>query len=314
VLEIKPRSWNADNENALASTAPNFKGLSQYLTSIIASPLAWIDDESARELIWEEASSRLSERSGRTAMKSLDRSFRIPTKNGLIDVLIHEPSMTSDNLGLKTWAASYLLAQRLAKVPLSTMITSKHITALELGSGTGLVGIAAAAVLGVTVYLSDLPEIHNNLRRNVERNLDVVRHNNGKLITGVLDWSNPRVLELSACPGSSERTIEHKAKLQFPLILAADTIYSSEHPKMLATVIESWLERSEGSKVLLELPRRRGFGDQLEQLVTKFEAVGLMLLMQEEDIGYDDWGDASASDDEKSKVECWFSIWGWKGF
>ena len=41
-------------------------GIPQYLTSIIASRLHWIEDEDEREQVWEMASARLSERSGRT--------------------------------------------------------------------------------------------------------------------------------------------------------------------------------------------------------------------------------------------------------
>jgi predicted nicotinamide N-methyase len=245
-------------------------------------------------------------------MKSLDRNFEIPTKSGSIDIFIHEPSMTSDNLGFKTWAASYLLAKRITDVPLPNGMTCKPVTVLELGSGTGLVGIAAAAVLGTTVYLSDLAEIHENLKRNAEQNLDIVRKNNGNLVTGVLDWSNPTVLELSASGSHSDQSIESKDNFRFPLILAADTVYSDVHPKMLATVIGHWLEKCADSRVLLELPRRQGFSDQLKRLISELEATGLILLLQDEEIGCDDWGNVSDSDDEKSKVECWFSMWGWE--
>lgn len=44
----------------------NEEGIPKYLTSIIASRLSWVDDENVREHIWELASVRLSERSGRT--------------------------------------------------------------------------------------------------------------------------------------------------------------------------------------------------------------------------------------------------------
>ena len=41
-------------------------GLPRYLTSIVSNALDWIEDEPTRERIWETASERLSERSGRT--------------------------------------------------------------------------------------------------------------------------------------------------------------------------------------------------------------------------------------------------------
>ena len=47
------------------------QGLPRYLTGIISSPLSWIEDEQTQVDIWEAASKRLSERSGRTGLWSL---------------------------------------------------------------------------------------------------------------------------------------------------------------------------------------------------------------------------------------------------
>lgn len=40
----------------------------RYLTSIIGSPLAWIESDTLKEKIWDTASSRLCERAGRNGM------------------------------------------------------------------------------------------------------------------------------------------------------------------------------------------------------------------------------------------------------
>src|SRR5437763_12886157 len=98
----------------------------KWLTSIISSPLSWIPDEVARDQVWERASSRLSERWGRTALPAMTRKFRIlageqegdqglqekiiiaPSGNGdglfqerIVEVALHEPTMDGDNLGHK---------------------------------------------------------------------------------------------------------------------------------------------------------------------------------------------------------------------
>lgn len=69
-LTIKSTVWSLDSEkssNALDSpVAIDEDGIPRYLTSIIASPLRWIEDDPVRERVWEMASARLSERSGRT--------------------------------------------------------------------------------------------------------------------------------------------------------------------------------------------------------------------------------------------------------
>lgn len=69
-LAIKPSSWTAGAEFDRGSeddVAPiDEHGIPQYLTSIISNELLWIEDEDDRERVWEAASARLSERSGRT--------------------------------------------------------------------------------------------------------------------------------------------------------------------------------------------------------------------------------------------------------
>ena len=98
---------------------PN-KDIAQYLTSIISSRLKWIENEEQKEQIWNLASKRLNERAGRTAMPERVRCYPILRRNRTWsnekrwEIQLHEPTLTEDNLGLKTWTASYVLAQRLA--------------------------------------------------------------------------------------------------------------------------------------------------------------------------------------------------------
>lgn len=40
--------------------------IAAYLSTIIKSPLSWLEDDEAREAIWDEASKRFSERCGRS--------------------------------------------------------------------------------------------------------------------------------------------------------------------------------------------------------------------------------------------------------
>lgn len=120
--------------------------------------------------------------------------------NDEVTLKIHEPALTGDNLGLKTWASSYLLAKRLELIAAQHNIEDpKKGTddgedtwfALELGSGTGLLGLAAAAVWRCCVTLSDLSEIIPNLNRNVEDNLDMIDEREGWATTMELDWDDP---------------------------------------------------------------------------------------------------------------------------
>jgi hypothetical protein len=78
------------------------------------------------------------------------------------------------------------------------MLTSYAV--LELGSGTGLVGIAAAAVWGLDVTLTDLEDVKDNLGFNIQENSDkVVEVRGGHVTAEVLNWNHPDEA-LASCP------------------------------------------------------------------------------------------------------------------
>lgn len=69
LLAIEPTSWDSKTrlKDGEAQAVIDEAGIPKYLTGIVASQLSWIDEE-RREEIWEAASKRLSERSGRTGV------------------------------------------------------------------------------------------------------------------------------------------------------------------------------------------------------------------------------------------------------
>jgi hypothetical protein len=133
-------------------------------------------------------------------MPEMTRTWIIPASESHpeLSFRIREPPLTGDNLGLKTWGTAFTIAKKLESftdllfpslVPGCKPDCSSP-KVLELGSGTGLVGIAAAAIWGVSVLLSDLPEIKENLEFNVEANREVVKARGGRTASRVLDWKN----------------------------------------------------------------------------------------------------------------------------
>lgn len=74
-LQVKPSSWDDAEESPKYGV--DEEGLPNYLTSIIASSLAWIPNNDVKEQIWEAASTRLSERSGRSGSSQWPQHQRV---------------------------------------------------------------------------------------------------------------------------------------------------------------------------------------------------------------------------------------------
>lgn len=300
--------------------------MAAYLTRTVSSPLAWIEDEALREQIWDLAARRLAERSGRTGMGGFSRTFCIPlpapAANGhaqtpasieaageehLLQLTLHEPALAADNLGLKTWASAYLLAKRLPSLSLPPLPAGSRV--LELGAGTGLVGLAAAATLHAHVVFTDLPEIVPNLAHNVCANATTIAAHGGKADVGVLDWSRPDTLTLfnhptspSPSPSLDTKTTPCTPKT-FPLILAADPLYSSLHPQLFAQTVSYHLAHAEDARVVVEMPLRSAYAAERAELRERMERLGLRVLAEGEEVGRDDWDE---------EVRCWWGVWGWK--
>jgi len=239
-------------------------------------------------------------------MPSVHRTFSIPVSPcspvPKASINLREPSLTGDNLGHKTWAASYMLAKRLSFVRESLPIFSDHIRregisvrVLELGAGTGLVGIAAAAAFATHVDLTDLPEICENLAYNCQRNESVIREYGGSTAAFSLDWS--------CLPLEDDMSVDDK----YDVILAADSLYSSQHPAMLTNAICRYLKRVATSMVIVELPLREAYQPEIDDFRRLMKEKGLKLDDQGEEIGFDDWEDGS------KEVRCWWGLWSWDG-
>ena len=328
-LSVQPLSWEKDSQAGNGSSETqrrkrkiNNEGVPQYLTKIISSPLVWIEDDAEKEQIWEAASQRLSERSGRTAMGAITRSFAIPLlptapcrgssqiqssskeppqdcdPTDVVQLTLHEPPMTADNLGLKTWASSYLLAKQLCLLRQHIPDLAQDAAILELGAGTGLVGMAAALVFRRHTVLTDLPEIVPNLEQNARSNSEVISSCGGSASAAVLDWTRPDELELASFDGSPN---------SFPLIVVADPIYSPDHPRMLVDAIKCHLSMDKSARVVIELPLRDAYADERQDLRDRLAGIGLRIVEQGEEIGYDDW--SAGQGEELSEVKCWWSIW-----
>jgi predicted nicotinamide N-methyase len=273
-------------------------GVAAYLTQIIASRLLWLQ-ESIREEIWELASTRLAERSGRSAAPSMTREFIIDEN---LTISLHEPSLTGDMLGLKTWSSSLMLARKLGVGSLLDVVSVAKVghksRVLELGSGTGLVGIAVACMWRAYVTLTDLPEIVPNLTKNAQRNALQVKGWDGELFVRALDWADKSAV--------LKRKDSDLNEDPYPVIVAADPLYSPEHPKLLVDTVGRWLERSREARFVVAVPLRDGYRSERTDMRRRLQDIGLEIEEEGEDTGFDDW---EGSDGQRQEVRYSWSVW-----
>ena len=213
-------------------------------------------------------------------------------------ISIADPSsITAENLALATWGSSVVLSNTLHKLPrpdlTGTGLKTSTVSVLELGAGTGLVGLSAAAIWKTTAVLTDLPPIVPNLEANIDLNRDVVARHGGEAHCGVLDWSSPDadVLPKQIGTASSAR-----------VVLAADTVYSEEHPELLCRAIASRLERSREARFIMCYPLRIGNLDYIRDLWQRLESMALKSIQEGREELDQDWDE---------DVECEWSVWAW---
>lgn len=124
---------------------------------------------------------------------------------------------------------------------------------LELGSGTGLVGLAAAC-LGASVAATDLPEVVPQLEAAAALNAGMIGAAGGSLHAAALDWRQPspallRPAEVAgaAGPAGSEGP-EGQDGQQYDWLLGADLVYSLPPvAPLVATVAAAAEARAAGS-------------------------------------------------------------------
>ena len=238
-----------------------------------------------------------------------NRSFTIKrdSSGGTFTLQIHEPSgVSAENLSLSTWGSSFILANLLhrfhVKLPNTVSLDDDNpmiIPVIELGSGTGLVGLSAAVIWQTSVLLTDLAPILPGLAENVALNKSSLSSdNNNSVHAALLDWSQPAQAGLHG-GGRIFKAVQSKAKV----ILAADTVYSDHHPELLSHTIRTWLAPGEDARVILTYPLRIAYLDDVRELWERLERKGLVCIEDGSETGDEMW-------DEPAPFE--WCVWTWK--
>ncbi|CAG0889402.1 unnamed protein product [Darwinula stevensoni] len=162
-------------------------------------------------------------------MEDCIREFEIG--EGEVRPTLHIVQKTIGDVGCVVWDAALVLAKYLERLCSEEKDFLRGKKVLELGAGTGLVGLVAA-YFGGDVTLTDLPEMFPLLGENVRRNALICE---GRATSKVLIWG----WDL----GQSKNEIPRP-----DIILVSDCIYYAESVDPL---IETLLEFSDSETLIL---------------------------------------------------------------
>ncbi|KAH8648005.1 putative methyltransferase-domain-containing protein [Tricladium varicosporioides] len=316
-LTVNPSTWS---ESDVDTDAPRDDiAISRYLTSILKSPLDWLRDgegldaDERREKLLDLTSQRLAERCGRSAMGEISRGWVLPTFRDRpeLKLEIREPPLIGDNLGFKTWGTAWAMAQKLDDIglnhfshliydnlniftdPTGKIFTKPRARILELGSGTGLFGLAAATMWNCDAILTDMKIIEGNLNFNIEKNDTLLNSRGLKACSDVLDWTDP------------ENGLSKCSDKEFEIVLASDPLYDENHPEMVANMIKEFIKPNTTSRAMVAVPLRdektRGFANKLQEIMNLYD---FKLLYNDEEICRDDWANNG------EEVKSWWGVWG----
>jgi predicted nicotinamide N-methyase len=264
--------------------------------------------------------------------------------------LSSKPELEAEGLHLQTWGSSYILANllhRLDGLPSvattasadpctsssssSSSSLSSSFQVLELGAGTGLVGLSAAVLWKTRVLLTDLPSILPGIAANIALNQKLLQEYNADATCGALDWRSPFEIILFSSPSftpshllassdsnhtsfennnnnntTTTTIIDPAQESQKPLlILAADTMYTEEHPALLTYAIHTWLRHDASARAVVCYPMRVAYLDYMREFWLRMSDAGLEAVsegreMVDEKLGFDD---------ERLHEWC---VWRWK--
>ncbi|KAI7730722.1 hypothetical protein M8C21_021783, partial [Ambrosia artemisiifolia] len=164
--------------------------------------------------------------------------------------------LPSQGLSFQLWPAATTFVNLLDSYtpsntdPFSLTITNavtsvnrrQRLRILELGSGTGVVGIAASAILGADVTVTDLPHVLPNIEFNADVNKNLVCTRGGGVHVAALSWGKVEEME--------------GVGREYDLVIGSDVVY---HDHLYEPLIQTlkYLLLGDGERVFLMAHLRR---------------------------------------------------------
>ncbi|KAL5225884.1 hypothetical protein ABZP36_012523 [Zizania latifolia] len=211
-------------------------------------------------------------------------------------VLTVQHGITSSlkSVGLQVWKAALLLTDFV----LHKSFTSSEfngVTAIEIGAGAGLVGLALARVAR-KIFITDRgTNILDNCLANVQLNSSMLKFDEAKANVRELDWKMSWPPPVGTCDPSdpSSRYLwsvsEIEAAEKATTLFAADVIYSDDLTDLFFSTAKKLMCRGAKKVLYLTMEKRYNFSlDELDVVANGYKHFRSFFTVQDESGGLDD--------------------------
>ncbi|PIL24644.1 hypothetical protein GSI_12528 [Ganoderma sinense ZZ0214-1] len=245
------------------------------------------DGEEKVDALIRSATSLIAVCAGTTAARTLTRryAFFAPSLNTDVEVSLTDVPISADSdypsVGTQTWGSACLLAEMLVEEPEKFGLpagpqraaghpdsgSDSEVCILELGAGTGLVSLAVAKLLSLsmrgasaTVVASDYhPAVLGNLEQNIRANFPpgaLAAIHGLSLSAHALDWSTYTNAPPTGLPVESTCGVPAPFDRPFDVIFGADVVYEPSHAIWIRDTVAALLPRCQPHPILAQSESR----------------------------------------------------------